>query len=153
MSDTANPIVETDLTALTAQIVAGMNVSAGEVASAIATVYASLAATRAPETAEPEPVELKPAVPIKKSVHSDRIVCLEDGLSFKSLKRHLRTKYGMTPDEYRTKWGLPSDYPMVAPEYAEKRSALAKSMGLGAGRRKTKTETTTETTDAETVAA
>ncbi len=73
----------------------------------------------------------KPAVPIKKSVTPDYIVCLEDGKQFKSLKRHLSTHHGLTPDEYRAKWGLPADYPLVAPNYAAARSALAKSMGLG----------------------
>jgi predicted transcriptional regulator len=78
----------------------------------------------------------KPAIPVKKSVTPDYIVCLEDGKKFKSLKRHLRTQYEMTPEEYREKWGLPADYPMVAPNYAEARSALAKKMGLGQQRRK-----------------
>jgi len=73
----------------------------------------------------------EPAVPIKKSVTPDFIICLEDGKKFKSLKRHLRTAYSMTPEEYRLKWGLPSDYPMVAPNYAQKRSELATTMGLG----------------------
>lgn len=75
--------------------------------------------------------ELVPAVPVKKSVQQDFIVCLEDGKKFKSLKRHLRTAYGMSPDEYRAKWGLPADYPMVAPSYAASRSELAKKIGLG----------------------
>ncbi len=74
---------------------------------------------------------LKPAVPVKKSVTDDHIVCLEDGKKFKSLKRHLRTRYDMSPDEYRDKWGLPRDYPMVAPNYAKQRSQLARKMGLG----------------------
>jgi len=78
---------------------------------------------------------LEPAVPVKKSITPDYIVCLEDGKKFKSLKRHLRTRYAMTPDEYRTKWGLPHDYPMVAPNYAKERSNLAKRMGLGHARR------------------
>ena len=78
-----------------------------------------------------EKVEQKPAVPVKKSLHDEYIVCLEDGKKFKSLKRHLRTRYGMTPEEYREKWGLPADYPMVAPNYAKQRSELAKRMGLG----------------------
>lgn len=77
--------------------------------------------------------ELVPAVAIKKSLTDDYIICLEDGLKFKSLKRHLRSKYDMTPEEYREKWGLPFDYPMVAPSYARKRSKLAKDMGLGRG--------------------
>lgn len=75
--------------------------------------------------------ELTPAVPVKKSVQNDYIVCLEDGKKFKSLKRHIGVHYGLTPDEYRKKWNLPSDYPMVAPAYAAARSALAKNMGLG----------------------
>jgi predicted transcriptional regulator len=75
--------------------------------------------------------ELKPAVPIKRSVQPDHIICLEDGKKFKTLKRHLRTDYNMTPQEYREKWGLPVDYPMVAPNYALARSELAKQIGLG----------------------
>lgn len=78
---------------------------------------------------------LKPAVPIKKSVTDDHIVCLEDGKKFKSLKRHLRTRYDMSPEEYREKWGLPRDYPMVAPSYAKQRSQLARKMGLGQSRK------------------
>jgi MucR family transcriptional regulator, transcriptional regulator of exopolysaccharide biosynthesis len=77
----------------------------------------------------------KPAVPPKKSITSEYIICLEDGRKFKSLKRHLRTKYNMSPEEYRSKWGLPKDYPMVAPNYAKARSDLAKQMGLGQGGR------------------
>jgi predicted transcriptional regulator len=75
--------------------------------------------------------ELTPAVPIKKSITAEYIICLEDGKEFKSLKRHLRTRYGMSPEEYRAKWRLPADYPMVAPNYARARSDLAKRMGLG----------------------
>ncbi len=81
----------------------------------------------------------KPAVPIKRSIQGDFIVCLEDGLKFKSLKRHLRSAYGLTPEEYRSRWGLPHDYPMVAPNYAAHRSKLAKAIGLGrkrSGRRR-----------------
>jgi predicted transcriptional regulator len=76
-----------------------------------------------------------PAVPVKRSVTDDHIICLEDGKKFKSLKRHLRTKYNMSPEEYRHKWGLPHDYPMVAPSYAKARSQLAKNMGLGTAAR------------------
>lgn len=79
---------------------------------------------------------LKPAIPIKRSVHPDYIICLEDGKKFKSLKRHLRTQYSMTPEQYREKWALPPDYPMVAPNYAAARSQLAKQMGLGQQRRR-----------------
>lgn len=78
-----------------------------------------------------EPKAQEPAVPLRKSINSDYLVCLEDGKKFKSLKRHLRTKYNMSPQEYREKWGLPADYPMVAPNYARQRSDLAKKMGLG----------------------
>ncbi|SEF14671.1 transcriptional regulator, MucR family [Rhizobiales bacterium GAS191] len=87
---------------------------------------------------ETKPENLVPAVPIKNSVKPDHIVCLEDGKKFQSLKRHLRSSFNMTPDEYRKKWGLKHDYPMVAPAYAAKRSELAKSMGLGNLRRKAK---------------
>jgi predicted transcriptional regulator len=79
---------------------------------------------------------LKPAVPIKRSITPEYLVCLEDGKKFKSLKRHLRTQYRMTPDQYRAKWNLPADYPMVAPNYAAARSQLAKQMGLGQQRRR-----------------
>ncbi|TDI54364.1 MAG: MucR family transcriptional regulator [Alphaproteobacteria bacterium] len=88
--------------------------------------------------AEPEPEPQKPAVSIKKSVTPDYIICLDDGKKFKSLKRHLRTHYDMTPEDYREKWGLPADYPMVAPNYAKARSMLAKKMGLGQKRGKRK---------------
>ena len=84
---------------------------------------------------EEEPVEeLKPAVPIKKSITPDHIICLEDGKKLKMLKRHLKTSYNLTPEEYRERWGLASDYPMVAPNYAAKRQELAKKIGLGRNR-------------------
>ena len=87
--------------------------------------------------AAPAPVEAaKPAVPPKKSITNEYIICLEDGRKFKSLKRHLRTQYNMSPEQYREKWSLPADYPMVAPAYAKARSALAKQMGLGQQRRR-----------------
>ena len=82
-------------------------------------------------SAEPENSPLKPAVPVKKSVAPDYLICLEDGKKFKSLKRHLRTYHDLTPDEYRKKWGLSPNYPVVAPNYAKRRSTLAKKMGLG----------------------
>ena len=87
---------------------------------------------------ETQPEPLKPAVSVKKSITPDYIVCLEDGKKFKSLKRHLRTQYSMTPEQYRDKWSLPADYPMVAPNYAIARSQLAKQMGLGQQRRRRK---------------
>ena len=88
--------------------------------------------------AEVQPEPLKPAVSVKKSITPEYIVCLEDGKKFKSLKRHLRTQYNMTPEQYREKWALPADYPMVAPNYAAARSQLAKQMGLGQQRRRRK---------------
>lgn len=95
----------------------------------INTVYTALSNTNG--NPEPENEAPKPAVPVKKSVTADYIICLEDGKKLKMLKRHLRTNYNMTPDEYRAKWGLAPDYPMVAPNYAKQRSAFAKEIGLG----------------------
>ncbi len=123
-----------DLVELTAEIVSAYvsknSVTSGELPSLIGDVH--LALTRASSGTEPPDREdLKPAVPWKKSVMPDYIVCLEDGKKFKSLKRHLRTHYKLSPDEYRAKWGLPHDYPMVAPNYAAARSQLAKKHGLG----------------------
>jgi len=91
----------------------------------------SLQRLTAPAEETPAKEELKPAVPIKKSVTPDYIICLEDGKKLKMLKRHLMSSYGITPDEYRAKWGLPADYPMVAPNYAKARSDLAVKLGLG----------------------
>ena len=93
-------------------------------------VHATLTEIESGGTTEAKP-DLKPAVPVRKSVTDDHIVCLEDGKKFKSLKRHLRTRYDMSPEEYREKWGLGPDYPMVAPNYAKQRSQLARTMGLG----------------------
>jgi predicted transcriptional regulator len=110
--------------------VSNNSVASGDLAALIGNVHQALLRVSGgtPEEVAEAP---KPAVPIKKSVTPDHIICLEDGKKFKSLKRHLRTRYDMSPQEYRAKWGLASDYPMVAPNYAEKRSALARSMGLG----------------------
>ncbi|WP_443749337.1 MucR family transcriptional regulator [Asticcacaulis solisilvae] len=106
-----------------------------ELPSLIANVHKALTGLgNGEETKAAEPQS--PAVSIKKSIGTDFIICLEDGRKFKSLKRHLRTKYNMSPEEYRAKWGLPKDYPMVAPAYAAARSNLAKQMGLGQGGRK-----------------
>ena len=117
---------------LTAQIVSAHvsnnTVHDSDLTKLIQTVYKSLAT--AGTVPEPEPTQA-PAVPIKKSVFPEFIVCLEDGKKLKMLKRHLKTSYNMTPDEYRTKWGLPNDYPMVAPTYASHRSTLAKAIGIG----------------------
>jgi predicted transcriptional regulator len=119
---------------LTADIVAAYvsnnAVPAAHLPDLISSVHGSLNSLGGAST--PAPAEpLKPAVLVKKSVHDDHIVCLEDGKRFKSLKRHISSEHNMTPDEYRAKWGLPYDYPMVAPAYAAARSALAKASGLG----------------------
>jgi predicted transcriptional regulator len=122
---------------LTAEIAAAYasnnRLAAADLPALIQSVSSALMATANPP---PEPVEVRtPAVPIRRSVQPDFIVCLEDGRQFKSLKRHLQTRYGLTPEAYREKWGLPKTYPMVAPNYAASRAALAKAMGLGAGGR------------------
>ena len=126
------------LVELTADIAAAYlsanTVPAGELAGLIQTIHQALSgvSTGAPaQAAEPA----KPAVPLKKSITPDYLISLEDGKKYKSLKRHLRTKYNMTPEDYRTKWGLSKDYPMVAPNYAAARSEMARSMGLGQGGR------------------
>ncbi|HZW15025.1 MAG TPA: MucR family transcriptional regulator [Brevundimonas sp.] len=111
------------------------NVQAVEVPGLISSIHAALSQV-SNGAVEPEPEPKEPAVPIRKSITPDYLICLEDGRKFKSLKRHLRTKYNMSPEEYRAKWGLPKDYPMVAPNYAKARSDLAKQMGLGQGGRK-----------------
>jgi predicted transcriptional regulator len=125
---------------LTANIVSAYvsnnTVSSAEIPALISQVYSALMrVSNGGHVATPsEP--LKPAVPVKRSITAEYIVCLEDGKKFKSLKRHLRTQYDMTPDQYRTKWNLAPDYPMVAPNYAAARSQLAKQMGLGQQRRR-----------------
>jgi len=121
-------------TEIVAAYVSNNSVAATELPALIESVYRALGQLGTPAAAPVE--EQKPAVPLKKSVTPEYIICLEDGKKFKSLKRHLRTSYGMTPDAYREKWGLPKDYPMVAPAYAAARSELAKNMGLGQTRKK-----------------
>ncbi|MEM7041472.1 MAG: MucR family transcriptional regulator [Pseudomonadota bacterium] len=123
-----------EIATLTAEIVGAYvshhTVAASDLPGLIATVGKEL--TGLGETpAEPEPEVIKPAVPIKRSVTPDHIICLEDGKKLKMLKRHLKTRYDMTPEEYRRRWGLKDDYPMVAPNYAAQRSDLAKKIGLG----------------------
>lgn len=130
---------QSDLLDMTAGIVSayvGNNtVTATDVPALIRQVHDALAAIGGPAEALPAAPK-EPAVPVRRSIAPDHLVCLEDGRKFKSLKRHLRTKYDMSPEEYRSKWNLPKDYPMVAPNYAKARSELAKSMGLGQGGRK-----------------
>lgn len=136
MSDSGMP----NYIELTADIVsaylANNTVSSSDIPSLISDIHMALVKVSAgqdiPVVSEPA----KPAVPVKKSITSDYIICLEDGKKFKSLKRHLRTAYNMSPEQYREKWGLSQDYPMVAPNYAEARSQLAKQMGLGQKRKR-----------------
>jgi predicted transcriptional regulator len=115
-------------TSIVAAYVSNNTVQKEHIPALIADTFGSLARLNRPEI---EPEKLAPAVPVKRSVQPDYIVCLEDGKKFKSLKRHLMSHYNMTPEDYREKWGLPVDYPMVAPNYALARSTLAKQMGLG----------------------
>jgi predicted transcriptional regulator len=127
-----------DLLALTTEIVAAHvsnnTVAVSDLPQLINQVYQSLAGIGKAQPAAAE--RPQPAVSIKRSVHPDYIICLEDGKKLKMLKRHLKTAYNMTPDEYRERWGLAPDYPMVAPNYARQRSKLAKEIGLGTrGRR------------------
>ncbi len=129
-----SPTSQSAIIELTSQIVgayvARNVVQATDLPALIASVYQSLSTLDQPAPPEAA-VEQKPAVPVKKSVFPDYIVCLEDGKKLKMLKRHLQASYGLTPDEYRAKWGLPADYPMVAPNYAKTRSDLALKLGLG----------------------
>jgi MucR family transcriptional regulator, transcriptional regulator of exopolysaccharide biosynthesis len=139
MSEQQTPPNYIELAAdLVSAFVSNNPVPAAELPALIGTVHAALTKTANGSSQQPtEEPKKAPAVSVKKSVQPDYIVCLEDGKRFKSLKRHLRTVYDLTPDQYRAKWGLAADYPMVAPNYAAARSELAKSMGLGARRRKT----------------
>jgi predicted transcriptional regulator len=130
----SDPLIE-----LTAEIVSAYvsnnSVPATDISGLISQVHASLARISTGQV-EIQSEPLRPAIAVKRSITPDHIVCLEDGKKFKSLKRHLRTQYSMTPEQYREKWGLPPDYPMVAPNYAAARSELAKQMGLGQQRRR-----------------
>ena len=130
---------ELELAAWTTDIVSAYvsnNAIAGEkLPEFIGSIYTALSTVSSQMVEQPK-VELKPAVPVKKSLTPEYLICLEDGKKFKSLKRHLQAHYGLSPDEYRQKWGLPRDYPMVAPAYAAARSNLAKTMGLGRARRR-----------------
>ena len=139
-----------DILRLTAKIVSahiGKNqIAPDALPKLIQSVHRSLATAG---TAKPAPAPLTPAVPIRKSVFPDHIVCLEDGKKLKMLKRHLRVSYGMTPEQYREKWKLPADYPMVAPDYAIHRSNLAKQFGLGRKPGSSAPEQTSPTTQSE----
>ena len=134
MAETADKVAEDQLLRMTADVVAAYvsnnSLPTAQLPDFIASIYASLR-TLDHKQDPGEIGALKPAVPIRKSITPEYLVCLEDGKKLKMLKRHLRSTYNMTPDAYRAKWGLPSDYPMVAPKYAEQRSAFAKKIGLG----------------------
>jgi predicted transcriptional regulator len=134
-STTIAKIADEELLRMTADVVAAYvsnnALPTQQLAEIISTVYASLRSLDADADAKNEP--LKPAVAIRKSITPEYLICLEDGKKLKMLKRHLRSTYAMTPDDYRAKWGLPADYPMVAPNYAAQRSAFAKKIGLGRG--------------------
>jgi predicted transcriptional regulator len=135
MAETENPnALLVELTADIASAYVGANsVAASDLPGLITGIFGALSGidTSLEEPAEPQ----SPAVSIKKSITDDYLICLEDGRRFKSLKRHLRSKYNLSPEAYREKWGLPKTYPMVAPAYAATRSSLAKQMGLGQGGR------------------
>ena len=133
MSETDNHV---ELAAeIVSAYVSNNSVPASELAALLADIHAAIVKVASGAVITP-PEAAKPAISPKKSITNDYIVCLEDGRKFKSLKRHLRTQYNMSPEQYREKWGLPADYPMVAPAYAKARSALAKQMGLGQQRRR-----------------
>src|SRR5450755_4985019 len=134
MDEQQSNVLQPNVIGLTADIVAsyvsGNNMPAADLTGLIQQIHAALSSASSGKS-EPEPQNLEPAVPIRNSVRPDYIICLEDGKKYKSLKRHLRAFHNMTPEQYRAKWGLKFDYPMVAPAYAAQRSELAKSIGLG----------------------
>jgi len=141
MSDKPTPSSHGDVLRMVTDVIASYlkknPVAASDLPNVIQTVYGAFT------TPQSGPVEIvaerpEPAVPLKRSVTPDYIICLEDGKQLKMLKRHLATSYNLTPDEYRARWGLPPDYPMVAPNYATQRSALAKQIGLGSRSREGK---------------
>jgi len=137
MSELQNTPNTVELAAdIVSAFVSNNSVPMAELPALIGSIHAALTSVSTGATEQPAEEPKAPAVSIKKSVQPDYIVCLDDGKRFKSLKRHLRTTYSLTPDQYRAKWGLAYDYPMVAPNYAAARSELAKQMGLGARRRK-----------------
>ena len=136
VEQTPDKMAEEELLRMTTDVVAAYvsnnTLPTAQLSEIIGTVFQSLKALEG-QGSEAKSEPLKPAVPIRKSITPDFLICLEDGKRLKMLKRHLRSTYNMTPDGYRQKWGLPADYPMVAPNYAEQRSAFAKKIGLGRG--------------------
>jgi predicted transcriptional regulator len=132
MADHSDKVSYIQLTAdIVSAYVSNNTVSSAEIPALISQVYSALKRVSTITVVAAPAGLLKPAVPIKRSITTEYLICLEDGKKFKSLKRHLRTQHQMTPDQYRAKWSLPTDYPMVAPKYAAVRSQLAKQMGLG----------------------
>jgi predicted transcriptional regulator len=147
MAETVAPkIAEEELLRMTTDVVAAYvsnnTLPTAQLAEVINAVYSSLKSLEG-QVAQVQPEPLKPAISIRKSVTPEFLICLEDGKKLKMLKRHLRSTYNMTPDEYRLKWGLAPDYPMIAPNYAERRSEFAKKIGLGrsAGRQSVRAKT------------
>lgn len=142
IDDNSNQRDPNDILRLSADIVASYltnnSVTTGSIPELIRSVHAALTEVDRPEAPTRPAEKQKPAVPIGRSIHEDYIVCLEDGKRLKMLKRYLRSRHNLTPDEYRRKWGLPPDYPMVAPAYASRRSEFAKQIGLGRGVRRQK---------------
>lgn len=140
MTDTTTPVGHNLLVELTSDIVAAYVrnhvVPIAELRTLISDVHSALSATASPAVIEAVVEKQKPAVSVRKSLQEDQLTCLECGNGFKSLKRHLMTHHTLTPEEYRGKWGLSDDYPMVAPAYAEARSRLAKESGLGQNRKR-----------------
>jgi predicted transcriptional regulator len=133
MEESNSQIIVEKTSEIVAAFVSNNETSTAELPTLIQAVHRALSGI---SSGAPEPEARKePAISVRRSVTPDYLICLEDGRKFKSLKRHLRTKYDMSPDDYRSKWGLAKDYPMVAPNYAAARSALAKNMGLGKGGR------------------
>ena len=131
MSESNNTVLLTELTAeIVSAYVSNNPIAANQLPELITSTFQCVNGLSA-VVAEPEAENKEPAVSIKKSLRDDYLICLEDGKKFKSLKRHLKSYHGLSPDEYRSKWGLPPNYPMVAPAYAERRSKLAKEIGLG----------------------
>ena len=132
----APKLAEEELLRMTADVVSAYvsnnTLPTAQLAEIINAVYGSLKGLEG-QVVQPQPEPMKPAVPIRKSITPEFLICLEDGKKLKMLKRHLRSTYNMTPDEYRAKWGLAQDYPMVAPNYAARRSEFAKKIGLGRG--------------------
>ena len=135
MSENNNELIQLSADVVAAYV-SNNSVPVADLPALIASTYGALRNLGNAEVVAPVTEKPSPAISIKKSITPDAIICLEDGKKFKSLKRHLRTAYDMSPEEYRAKWGLPADYPMVAPAYAEARSQLAKKMGLGQQRKK-----------------